>query len=102
MAKSGRFIVLNKCFHQGELYHPGQIVTLADASKASRHFEPYKPNQDSELDKLREQAYKEGHIVERAWGVDRLKEALGLEPPAHQKWLKGGAKVEKLDDVLKK
>lgn len=99
---SNKFLVLNKCFHEGELYNPGDIVTLKNPKTATRHFKPYKTGDESELDNLREQCFEKGLVFEPAWGVDRLRELLGMEPPAHLVWKRGGRKVKNVKDALEK
>jgi hypothetical protein len=94
-----RYVVLNKCWYQGELYKPGQVVVL-EGKDIPRHFEPYKQGADSELDELREQCFAEGHVFEPQWGVDRLKELLGIAPPVEQVWRRGGTKVKSVEDAV--
>ena len=95
---ASKYVVLNRCFHEGELRHPGQIVELKDTKNVPRHFEPYKSGKESELDELRERCAKEGYYFEPGWGIDRLKELLGLELSPQKMWTSGKRKAEEQEE----
>lgn len=89
-----KYVCINKCWFECELYKPGQIVNFKKGVEPPRHFELLKG--ESTLDKLRAEAQEKNYYLEPGWGVDKLRELLGYELPHHVKITQArAAKAEK-------
>ena len=79
-----KYVCVNKCYHNCELYSPGQVTSFDKNADVPRHFEKAS-REDSTLDKLRDECNDAGLYYEPDWGIDRLFELLGRESPTKPK-----------------
>ena len=77
-----KYTVLNKCYFRDNIYMPGEVVSFDDEKAPSRHFQAFRPGNNSTIEKLRKQCQEKKLFFETSWGVDRLRELLGIRTPA--------------------